>query len=155
MRPVRQRLPLLLVAALLVVIVAACSAGSGTGSSSGAPAVSGAWVRPAPAGGQTAAYLTITGGSTADALVSVSSPAASVVQLHQTSMDPGMAGMAGMHPVASLAIPAGGSVSLSPGGYHLMISGLSQALATGGMLELDLVFQHAGTVVVKADVKAG
>jgi len=140
-------------AALLVLAVAACSSAGGSGASggAGAPTVSGAWVRTAPAGGQTAGYLTITGGSSADALLSASSPGASTVELHETSMD---SGMMGMHPIASLAIPAGGTVTLAPGGYHLMIMGLTQGLTAGGTFQLDLVFQGAGKVTVQAEVRA-
>jgi len=162
MRPVRRRLPIAVAAALLVLTAAACSTTGATGPASGAvgsggtaagaPTVSGAWVRAAPAGGQTAGYLTITGGTAADALVSASSPGASMVELHETSMD---SGMVGMHAVESLAIPAGGSVALAPGGYHLMIMGLGQALSAGGAFQIDLVFQHAGKVTVQAEVRAG
>ncbi len=63
--------------------------------------------------------------------------------------------MTGMHPIASLEVPAGATVALEPGGHHLMIMGLTKALAVGDKLELDLHFQNAGEVVVEAEVKAG
>jgi len=149
----RPPLAFVISATLLVAIVAACSTSTGVASAS-APTVSGAWVRPAAAGGDSAAYLVITGANgQADALLSATSPDVAIVGLHQTSMDSG--GMAGMHPVDRLEVPAGAAVALAPGGYHLMLMGLKKAVAAGDIVELDLVFEHAGKVVVKAEVRQG
>jgi copper(I)-binding protein len=145
----RPRTALLLVMAAIAATLAGCSTSTG---SVAAPTVSAAWVRPGDAGGDTAAYLVITGSGSTDALVSASSPGAAMVELHETSTD--SAGMTGMHPLASLTISAGATVTLEPGGYHLMIMGLKGALAVGDTFELDLVFQHAGPVVVQAEVRA-
>ena len=131
-----------------VVAIGACSGASAT------PTIGQAWARSAPAGGNSAAYLTITAASgQADALLSASSPAADMVQLHEASTD--TSGMTGMHPVDRLDIPAGGSVALEPGGYHLMIMGLKSELTVGGTIEVDLVFEHAGKVVVQAEIRQG
>lgn len=144
----RPRLLLLSASIAAVFVQAACS-GSG-----GALAIEQAWARPAPAGGDTAAYLTITvAPGQADALLSASSPGASMVELHEVSTD--AAGMTGMHPVKQIDIQAGGTVRLEPGGFHLMIMGLTSELAVGGTLELDLVFEHAGKVVVQAEIRQG
>ncbi len=111
-----------------------------------------AWARPASAGGESAAYLTITNtGSSADTLLSASSPSAASVELHQTMTD--ASGMTGMASMDGLAIPAGGTVTLEPGAGHLMIMGLTSDLAPGDTIDLALVFQTAGTVTVKAQVK--
>jgi copper(I)-binding protein len=146
----RPRIALLLIAAMAAATLAACSTSSG--SAAAAPTVSGAWARPGAAGADTAAYLDITGSGSADALLSASSPGATTVELHETSTD--AAGMTGMHPIASLAVPAGATVTLKPGSFHLMVMGLKQALAVGDKLELELVFQNAGKIVVQAEVKA-
>ncbi len=131
-----------------IVAVAACSAATP------APSVAQAWARPAQAGGNSAAYLTITGAAgQADALLSASSPGAGMVQLHEATTD--ASGMMGMHQIDRLEIPAGGKVTLEPGGHHLMIMGVTSELAVGGKLELDLVFEHAGKVVVQADIRQG
>lgn len=101
-----------------------------------------------------AGYLTITNsGTTADALRSVSCPGAAMVGLHKSSMD--ASGMMGMSPVDRIDIPAGGTVALAPGGLHLMISGLKAPLNPGDRFELDLVFDHAGPMVVEAEVRRG
>lgn len=137
------------IAAIAAVSLAACSPAAA------APTVSGAWVRATAAAGQpTAAYMTIANaGGGPDALLSASTPAASSVEIHQTSTD--ASGMTGMTPVRVVDIPAGGSVTLRPGGTHLMITGLAEPLTAGGTLELRLVFEHGGTVVVQAEVRGG
>jgi copper(I)-binding protein len=122
------------------------------GSSSGSITTADAWARPGSTGAETAAYLTITNtGTAADTLVSASSPSATSVEIHETTTD--ASGMMGMHPIDGIEIPAGGSVTLEPGGKHLMVMGLTTDLAVGGTLDVDLVFENAGTVKVKAEVK--
>jgi hypothetical protein len=149
MRSHLARLSILAVAAVAIV---AC--GSGAASPAAAPSIKDAWARPGAAGGQSAAYLTITSTSgAADALLSATSPSASKVELHETTTDG--AGMMGMHPVARLGIPAGGSVQLKPGSYHLMLMGLTGDLAAGKSIQLDLVFERAGKVVVTAEIRQG
>jgi hypothetical protein len=101
-----------------------------------------------------AGYLVITNASAqADALLRVTSPAATSVELHETMTD--SSGMTGMHPVERLEVAAGATVKLEPGGYHLMLMGLGDAVKVGDTIELDLVFEHAGTVAVQAQVRAG
>jgi len=63
--------------------------------------------------------------------------------------------MTGMHPIDRLEIPPGGTVSLEPGGYHLMLMGVGAELKVGGKIELRLEFEKAGTVVVQAEVRGG
>jgi hypothetical protein len=139
--------------AFFCVIVAAVVVGSCSGAPA-APAVAQAWARPAAAGAESAAYMTITSApGLADALMSASSPGAAAVQLHEVSTD--ASGMTGMHPIDHLDIHAGETVQLKPGGYHLMIMGLKSELTVGGTLELDLVFENAGKVVVQAEIKQG
>lgn len=151
-------IPRWIVSLAIVIIVAACS-GAGTsaapsGAASSAPTVSGAWVRP-PMGASlpAAGYLTITGGSAADALIRAASPVAGEVQIHETMA--GMSGMTGMQPVDRIEIPAGGTVRLEPGGYHLMLMDLTEMPAVGSTVELTLTFETAGDVVVQAEVRAG
>lgn len=133
-----------------LVALAACSTGAAT-----APTISDAWVRPAMGPERPAAgYMVITNTSgQADALLSVSMAGASSVEIHQTTSD--ASGMMGMHPIPRLEVPAGGTVKLEPGGYHLMIMGLTTPLEVGSKVTLELVFERAGTVVVEADVRQG
>ena len=135
---------------LLGLTLSACSNGT-----TAAPTVSDAWVRPSTALDKpTAAYLVISNpADSADALVGASSPAAASVEIHETSTD--VSGMTGMHPIDRIAIPSGGSVALEPGGYHLMLTGLTAPLAAGDMVDLELEFEEAGVVAVEAVVREG
>lgn len=148
MRPSRS---LALLVAASVIAIAGCGPGA---PSSAAPTVSEAWARSAPAAGQSAAYFTISNpATTADTLLSASSPDVGMVELHQTWMDG--SGMSGMHPVERVEVPAGGSVVFQPGGYHLMLMDMSAELVAGRTIELDLVFEHAGKVVIMAEIRKG
>lgn len=154
--PSRMRTGRTVLAALVVVLVlASCGSGTSTASpSASAPTISGAWVRPPQGMDRPAAgYLVITGGSAADALVSASSPIAGKVEIHETTTD--SSGMSGMRPVARIEVPAGGTVTLQPGGYHLMLLSVTGTIAVGGTVQIDLTFERAGKVTVQAEVKQG
>jgi copper(I)-binding protein len=141
------------IAAVLVLAVAACSSG-GSSASPGAITVTDAWARTSPSVAMAgAAYLTITNGTGSDdALLSVSTPAATNPELHET-MAMG-SGMTGMQPVARIAVPAGKTVKLEPGGFHIMLIGLTGELKAGSTIELTLKFEKAGEVKVTAEVRA-
>lgn len=147
---------LLLSALLALLAVAAC--GSGSSASPTAPAggpltVKDAWARPAAAGADTAVYFTIVNGKVdADTLTGVSTTAAQSASLHET-MAQG-SGMTGMQPVTSVSIPGGGTVQFAPGGYHVMLTGLKQALNVGDQVQITLTFTQAGSVPVTATVKS-
>jgi copper(I)-binding protein len=53
-----------------------------------------------------------------------------------------------------LALPAGSTVVLKPGGYHLMFIKPVRALAEGERFDATLVFQRAGKVKVVFEVRA-
>ncbi len=91
-------------------------------------------------------------GRVADRLVAVASPAAVSAGLHSMSMQ---GGVMRMRPVkGGLAIPAGGTLELLPGGYHIMLTGLKAPLALGKMVPLTLRFAHAGTITVQLKVES-
>ena len=93
-----------------------------------------------------AAYGTITNsGSTADALVSASTTAAKESQLHNTvGTDNGSAGT--MVQVESIDVPAGGSAVLQPGGYHVMLIGLTGDLVEGQTVPITLTFRSGAVI---------
>ncbi len=138
----------------LLLSIAACSASGGGGSGGGTLTVTDAWVRPSTGMGMaTAAYLTIANGSgAADALLSVTTPAATSPEIHQTAAD--ASGMTGMHPVDRIDIPAGQTLKLEPGGYHIMLNGLTADLVAGNTIRLTLTFEKAGAITVTAEVRA-
>jgi copper(I)-binding protein len=99
----------------------------------------------------TAAYFAITnGGSAPDRLVGVRTPVAEVVEIHETVLTDGMMGM---RPVASVTIPAGGTVAMAPGGTHVMLIGLTGELRAGSSFQITLTFERAGTVVATVGVR--
>jgi copper(I)-binding protein len=138
----------------LALTVGACSAAAPSATTGVSPVVSGAWVRPPQGMDRPAAgYLVITGGSRADALIGASSPVAGSVETHETTTD--ASGMTGMHPVSRIEIPAGATVSLQPGGYHLMFMGVTGTIEVGGKVQIDLTFEKAGKITVQAEVRQG
>jgi len=115
--------------------------------------VTNAWARATPGKAENgAAYVTIES-PTADRLVSASSPVAKRAELHTMSMQ-GM--VMKMRPIAGLDVPPGQSVTLKPGGEHIMLMGLNQPLHEGQSFPLTLDFEKAGprTVTVAVE-KAG
>ena len=120
----------------------------------GALEISQPWARAtppsAPAGG---GFLKITNtGTTPDRLISASSPGADIVQVHEMKMDGSIMRMREVE--KGLEIPAGGSVVLSPGGYHLMMMGLKAPFKQGASVPVTLVFEKAGKIDVELVVEA-
>lgn len=113
------------------------------------------WVRATMPGQQVgAAYLDLQ--STTDAtLIKAESPIAQSVELHQMSMENGVMKM---RMLEQLALPAGKTVKLAPGGNHLMLFGLKQPLLKGEQVALTLHFRYAdgkpGKLELNAPVKA-
>jgi copper(I)-binding protein len=117
--------------------------------------IGGAWVRPTVGQGRmSAAYMTITNkGDAADRLTSARTPKAEKVELHQTTMTAD--GVMQMRKVEDgLPIEAGAELVLAPGGTHLMLVGLEDALRAGEELVLTLEFDKAGPVDVVVPVSA-
>ena len=63
------------------------------------------------------------------------------------------AGMMEMRPVDRIEIPAGATVALEPGGYHIMLLELVAPLEAGTTIEVTLTFEESGEQVVTADVR--
>lgn len=98
-----------------------------------------------------AGFLTITNkGNTDDVLLEVRADFPKV-EIHTTEETDGVARM--MH-VDSLPIPAGETVKLAPGGYHVMFMGLSSQLEEGQEIPATLVFETAGEVEIMFNVEA-
>jgi periplasmic copper chaperone A len=137
-------------------------AGAGAFAQSGDPSirVDGAWARravmmkpgtPGTGTGTGAVYLTLVNSSaTPDALLSAATDAAATVEVHESYME---STMAKMRRVARIEVPAGQSVELKPGGYHIMLIDLTRDLTPGQSVQLTLTFQRAGKVPVTASIK--
>lgn len=116
-------------------------------------AVTQGWARETAEGQDVGgAFMTIANaGVTADRLTGGWSPVAGEVQVHTVDMAGGVMRMREL--ADGLEIPAGGSVTLGPGGYHIMLVGLERSLRRGDGVPLTLTFEHAGAVEVELAVE--
>jgi hypothetical protein len=143
---------------IALVALALCAAGVAAGAHDarlGAITISGPWMRPSPPGAPTAAgYATIhNAGPAPDRLVAASSPDARSVEIHEMTM---AGGVMQMRPVSGgLPIGPRQTVSLAPGGYHLMLIGPTRAFHVGEVVPITLTFQRAGSVRVRFTVENG
>ncbi len=115
--------------------------------------IANAWARTSPASAMMgAAYFDITS-PVDDALtgVSVDMSVAMMAQIHETTMKDD--GTMGMQEVNEIALPAGETVSLKPGGYHVMLMNLKAPLDTGSTVTLTLELKSGATVEVDAEVR--
>jgi copper(I)-binding protein len=95
-------------------------------------------------------YVTIKNTSDkAETLISASTSRASRMEVHEMAMDDGVMKMRKLE--NGITIPAGGSISLAPGGNHMMFFGVEKPFAEGDMIPVEFKFEHAGTV--KVDLK--
>lgn len=117
--------------------------------SKGEVSVKDPWIRQNPPGASvTAAYMVIENpGGAGDELLEVGCSCSASSSLHVTEMrEDSMA----MKKVASIEIPAGKSVALSPGGHHVMLEGLSGDIKESVILELK--FRSGARISVTAPV---
>jgi len=122
--------------------------------------VEGAWARravmlkgsEATAGtGNGAVYVALVNtGRKADALLAVTSDAATAVEIHETYQE---GGMSKMRPVSRLELRPGTSVELKPGGHHIMLLNLTRDLKPGEAIQLTLDFEDAGKIPVTAQIR--
>ncbi len=98
-----------------------------------------------------AAYATLTAGA-ADRLTGASTPVAARVEVHEIVHDNGVMRMREL--ADGLKLEAGKKVTLAPGGYHLMLTGLKQPLKPGETFPLTLNFAAEPAVTVTVTVTA-
>ena len=108
-----------------------------------------AWARATPGGAQAAAVYATIEAAAGDRLTGVSTPAAQKADIHEMTMD---GNVMKMRDVDGVDLPAGQSVTLKPGGYHIMLSGLAKPLKEGDSFPLTLNFAKAGTRQVTVSV---
>ncbi len=153
------------------------AAGDATAGPGGTITATDAWARAmAPGTTTSAVYVTLTNGTgTDDALVSVSTPATPTAEIHEVSMvsaapmeSSGMGGgmsaapmesggmgggMMGMHPIEKLPLPAGATVQLKPGSFHIMLIDVPTPLKDGSTIEVTLTFEKAPPITLTVPVK--
>jgi len=163
----------LLVLATLAALLLACSAPS----TSTGPAVraENVWSRPAQttagmadqagqspmemdramaatSGSNSAVYmLLVNDGQSPDRLAGAAAGVSQVVEIHETTMDGDVMKMQQVE--GGIEIPAGGQVELKPGGYHIMLIGVTRDLNPGDTFPVTLTLEKAGTLTVEAEVR--
>jgi copper(I)-binding protein len=111
------------------------------------------WSRAIPKGASVAAgYMTIKNTGTApDRLVSVSTPVAGKIEIHEITMDNGVMKMRTI--AGGLKIKPGTAVELKPSSLHLMIRNIKQPIEKGKPFAATLTFEKAGTVDIEFSVE--
>lgn len=112
------------------------------------------WSRATPKGAAAGAgYMTLTNnGPARDKVSCVADDASAQCQIHTMTME---GGVMKMRPVeGGLEIKPGETVSLKPGGNHMMFLSLKRPLEQGGTVKATLKFEHAGSIEVDYPVLA-
>jgi len=101
-------------------------------------AVKDAWIRATvPQQRSTGAFMQLTA-KVATRLVQARSPLADAVEIHEMAMS---GEVMQMREAQVIELPAGKTVELKPGGYHIMLLGLKQQVKVGEAVPLTLVFE--------------
>lgn len=137
--------------ALILAAIAALAAPSAWAAN---VSVTDVWARATmPGQPVSGAYMKIQ--ADADArLISASSPAAAQVEVHEMKMD---GDVMRMREVQAVELPKGKTVTLQPGGYHIMLTSLTKPITAGEVIPLTLVIESGGkrqNVEVKAEARA-
>jgi hypothetical protein len=129
------------------VVLAAFAAQPSAAQQRGGVIIENAWAATTNPGATVAAgYATLRNpGARADRLLSAQSPRARRVELHQMSMT---GGVMRMTPVEAIALPAGASVTLAPGGLHFMFIDIDAQFRDGERIPVTLQFERHGDVAV-------
>jgi copper(I)-binding protein len=131
------------IAALLLLVAVSASAAAEL-------TVSNAWMRALPASIPSGGYFTLHNpGNKPAILTGASSPACGMLMLHKTTSMNGMAGnsgMAKMEDVSEVEVPAGGTLSFSPGGYHLMCMHVTAVLKPGATVPVTFAFKDGSSL---------
>jgi copper(I)-binding protein len=141
------------IAAFILLVAAGCSSATGPASSdNGSVQIVDAWVKTQDTG-MTAAFGTVTNTSSRDVTVtSVETPVSPMVQLHETVAS-AAGDMVMQEKAGGFTIPAGGSLSLAPGGNHIMLMGLAHPLQAGDDVDFTVSLSDGTSFTFTAAVK--
>lgn len=110
------------------------------------------WIRNMPAAVPSGGFFEAHNHSDKDIqLKSVSSPDYGEIMLHETKTEDGVSKMAMVHDVT---IPANGTLSFKPGGYHIMLEQPRDGIAVGDKLKLEFNLSNGDKFTAKCDVKS-
>ena len=109
------------------------------------------WSRPAAQGQNGVIYLEIRNqGAAEDRLVAVNTPLATKVEFHRSTMEEGIHRM---EMVESIVVPAGGTVELAPGGFHIMLIDLKFMLMAEETIPVTFTFERSGAITTGVSVE--
>jgi copper(I)-binding protein len=113
--------------------------------------VSDAWVRATGQGQKaTGVFMNLTA-KKATRLVGVKTDLTTSAEVHEMKMEKDVMKM---QAVKALDLPAGKTVALKPGSYHVMLMDLSKPLDEGSPVVLTLLFEDAAGVKTQQEVNA-
>jgi copper(I)-binding protein len=130
---------------LCFLTLAACSNGPGE------LEIQNAWVRPAGAGMNTAAYFVINNPGEQDRLLAAETTVADRTEIHISYLDD--AGVMRMEEQDSVIIPQGSELVFEPGGLHVMLINLSRDLSLYEKIQIQLNFEKKGEVSIDVPVE--
>lgn len=109
------------------------------------------WVRATVASQKaTGAFMNLSAASSAR-LVSAKSPAANIVEIHEMVME---GNLMKMRAIPGIEIPAGQTLNLKPGSYHVMLIDLKQQIKDGDTVPITLIFEGLDKTRQTLEVKA-
>lgn len=137
-------------AAATMVPAQAAAPAAPAGQSQQLPRVDGAWVRSAVPGQHgTGAFMRITA-PRAMQLVGIATPVAGVAAVHEMKME---GDVMKMRAIPALDLPAGRTVELKPGGYHVMLMELKQSLKAGSTVPITLLLRDGAGAESRLELK--
>ena len=145
-----RRILLEILAAISLTLAAVIVLASGANASSVMVTKAYARASTSPVARTGAVYVSLMNhGDEVDHLLSVSTPAAAMAAVHKSQIIDGVMTMDAAGPIE---IPMHGTLEMTPGGYHIMLMGLTQPLKKGDEIELTLTLEKAGELKVKVPV---
>lgn len=147
-----KKLGALVAGAALLVGVTACSSDDTSTPDTPDITVSGQWARTSPmATDMGAAYMTIEARALDELIgASVDMSVAMMTEVHETITENGASKM---QEVERIEVTPDSPIEMKPGGYHVMLMGLTEPLVTGDTISVTLKFSKAGEVTVDVPVR--
>lgn len=133
-----------------LAIIAACTFAAGSALAADLT-VEAPWVRGTVSGQKASGAFMELKSARGGFIVGAASPVAAVTEIHEMKVEDGVMKM---RAVPRLAVPAGQTVSLSPGGYHIMLLNLGKQLVSGESIPISLRFEGADGAVENVEVSA-
>jgi periplasmic copper chaperone A len=96
-------------------------------------------------------YFTLTNnGEETDRLIDVQTDIAGLAEIHDVMINNGVMQMMPM--LDGVEIAAGETIAFEPGGFHVMLIGLTESLLDGGEFRATLYFEHAGEIEITVPI---